>query len=49
LLKVARDLGRLTAGQGELLRRTLGKKDNEAEIARFQAAFRSHLIKSDAW
>lgn len=38
VLKVARDLGRLTAGQGERLRRALGKQD-VLELARFEAAF----------
>ena len=38
VLKVARDLGRLTAGQGELLRRALGKK-NELVITDFQGMF----------
>ncbi len=38
VLKVARDLGQFTAGQGEQLRRALGKNDAEG-IARFQAAF----------
>ncbi len=38
VLKVARDLGQFTAGQGEQLRRALGK--NEADdIMRFQTAF----------
>ncbi len=48
VLKVARDFGRFTAGQGELLRRTLGKKDNETEIARFQAAFTEGAMRNGA-
>ena len=38
VIKVARDLGRFTPGEGELLRRALGKRDNPA-ISRFEAAF----------
>ncbi|MBX3081731.1 MAG: error-prone DNA polymerase [Anaerolineae bacterium] len=38
VLKVARDLGRLTAGQGEQLRRALAKSDTTA-IDRFKLAF----------
>src|SRR5690606_956953 len=36
VLKVARDLAGFTAGQGELLRRALGKKDATTAIARFK-------------
>jgi len=39
VLKVARDLGRLTAGQGELLRRALGGKAAAEQVERFHAAF----------
>jgi error-prone DNA polymerase len=38
-LKVARDFAGFTPGQGELLRRALGKKNAVAEITRFRAAF----------
>src|SRR5258708_1945552 len=38
VLKVARDMGRLTAGQGELLRRALGKSAAD-DIAQFQDLF----------
>lgn len=38
VLKVARDLGRLTAGQGELLRRALGKNVVD-DIAHFKEVF----------
>jgi error-prone DNA polymerase len=39
VLKVARDLGGFTAGQGEQLRRALGKKNHDEAVARFEAAF----------
>lgn len=39
VLKVARDLAGFTAGQGELLRRALGKKDATTAIARFKDDF----------
>lgn len=39
VLKVARDLAGFTAGQGELLRRALGKKDATAAIATFRDDF----------
>src|SRR3954470_9857605 len=38
VLKVARDMGRLTAGQGELLRRALGKNAAD-DIAQFHDLF----------
>lgn len=39
VLKVARDLAGFTSGQGELLRRALGKKDATAAIAGFKDDF----------
>jgi error-prone DNA polymerase len=39
VLKVARDLGRFTPGQGELLRRALGGKVATEQVERFHAAF----------
>ena len=39
VIKVARDMAGFTAGQGELLRRALGKKDATAAIASFKEAF----------
>ncbi len=39
VLKVARDLGNFTPGQGEQLRRALGAKAQDGKIERFQAAF----------
>ncbi len=39
VLKVARDLAGFTPGQGEVLRRALGKKDAAAAIARLRDAF----------
>ncbi|MGH2536916.1 MAG: DNA polymerase III subunit alpha [Candidatus Promineifilaceae bacterium] len=39
VLKVARDLAGFTGGQGEQLRRALGKKRAEEEVERFHTAF----------
>jgi error-prone DNA polymerase len=39
VLLVARDLAGFTPGQGEQLRRALGRKQAEEEIARFQSGF----------
>jgi len=39
VLKVARDLAGFTPGQGEQLRRALGKKDARAAVAAFEEAF----------
>jgi error-prone DNA polymerase len=39
VLKVARDLAGFTGGQGELLRRALGRKNAEGEMERLHAAF----------
>lgn len=39
VLKVARDLGGFTPGQGELLRRALGSKSPQEAVAGFEAAF----------
>ncbi|MDX1663677.1 MAG: error-prone DNA polymerase, partial [Candidatus Promineifilaceae bacterium] len=39
VLKVARDLAGFTPGQGEQLRRALGAKRGQAELARLRAAF----------
>jgi error-prone DNA polymerase len=39
VLKVARDVAGFTAGQGELLRRALGKKDATTALLNFQTAF----------
>ncbi|MBE2193413.1 MAG: error-prone DNA polymerase [Anaerolinea sp.] len=48
VLKVARDLGGFTPGQGELLRRALGSKSPSEAVAGFEAAFLEGAAKKGA-
>ena len=47
VLKVARDLAGFTPGQGELLRRALGKKDATAALKQFEAQFVAGCLAND--